>query len=262
MTVGVQGADQGLQLQHQLPEEEVIQSPADEAVAFWERFKTAFEERAGDNFADRLHPFGSLNWGLRLDDVDAERYRERTSASARKALTKSITYGLREATVDLPLLTWLKERQGLLADFLRNSMANVGEEAVAPSELSYHVVERSWWDRLSEGGSLRYGIRPFRTAPYAFAGIGFRDGERVILLANVRYIFRDFAEHKFELALSVPLTHGLSVDIGAAYKFDQRDTGEHLVFKLFKQLNQRGIFYVGMEVREQPSVFAGLSAAW
>src|SRR5688572_22436802 len=103
VTVGVQGADPGLQLQlqHDLPEEAVIESPADEALAFWERFKSAFEERAGDNFADRMHPFGSLNWGLRMDDVDAEGYRERTSASARKALTKSVKNSVREATVDL-----------------------------------------------------------------------------------------------------------------------------------------------------------------
>jgi hypothetical protein len=259
---GVQGADQGLQLQHSLAEETFMESPAEAAVAFWERFQTAFEERAADNFADRLHPFSSLSWSLRLDDEDAELLRERTTKSARKALHRSTVHGLREAAVDLPLMTWLKERQSFLANFLRNSMANVSEEAVAPDELSYHVVERSWWDRLAERGGLRYGIRPFRTAPYAFAGFGLRDGERVFLLANVRYVFRQFSEHKFELTLSAPLMHGLSVDIGAGYKFDQQEAEEHLVFKLFKQLNQGGIFYVGLEMRAQPAAFAGFSIAW
>ena len=259
---GAHGADQGLQLEHSVSEKTAIESPVDEAVAFWERFQTAFDERAAENFADRLHPFSSLNWRLRLDDVDAEDLRESTSASARKALSRSIAHGAREASVDLPLMTWLKERQGILADFLRNSVANVNEEAVSPAELSYHVVERSWWDRLSEAGGLRYGIRPFRTAPYAFAGIGLGDGETVFLLANVRYILRNFAEHKFELALSLPLMHGLSVDLGAAYRFGRHAAEQHLVFKLFKELKQGGVFYVGAEMGEEPAAFAGLTVAW
>lgn len=261
VAVGVRGADQALQLQHSIADETVIESPADEALALWERFKSAFEERTADSFADRFHPFSSLSWRLRLEDADADQFQERISDGARKALTRSIKHGAREATVDLPLMTWLKDKQGFLADFLRNSMSNVGEESVAPSELSYHVTERSWWDRLSESSRLRYGIRPFRTAPYAFASMGIRDGETVLLLANVRYVFRDFAEHKFELALSLPLPHGLSVDFGAAYQFDRRDAGEHLVFRLFKKLDKGGIFYVGMEMREQPRVLAGLAVA-
>lgn len=259
VAVGVQGADQSLQLQHSIADETVIESPADEALAFWERFKSTFEERTADNFADRFHPFSSLNWNLRLEGGDGEVFEERVSRSARKALTRSINHGLREASVDLPLMTWLKGKQGFLADFLRNSMSNVGEESVAPRELSYHVTERSWWDRLSESGGLRYGIRPFRTAPYAFASMGIRDGETVLMLANVRYIFREFAEHKFELALSLPLMHGLSVDLGAAYQLGRHAAEEHLTFKLFKQLDKGGIFYVGMEMGDEPKVYAGLT---
>jgi len=261
LTAEMRGAEQGLQLQHSRTEETLIESPADEARAFWERFTTAFEERSAENFADRLHPFSSMNWRLRLGDGDNGFLQDETSRTARKSLSRSFTHGLREASVDLPLMQWLKERQGLLADFLRNSVANVGEESVAPNEPSYHLVERSWWDRLSENSGLRYGIRPFRTAPYAYAGIGIRDGETLLMLANLRYVFRNFNEHKFELALSLPLTHGLSVDVGAGYKFDRDEAGEHFVLKLFKKLDNGGIFYVGMELREQPAMYAGISFA-
>src|SRR5256884_3912089 len=54
----------------------------------------------------------------------------------RGAFAKSVVYGVREATVDLPIMFWLKERQGLLADFLRNSVDSVAEEAVAPLDTS------------------------------------------------------------------------------------------------------------------------------
>lgn len=253
--------DQALQLQHNYHEKPTIAFPEDEAAAFWERFTTAFQEQAVDNFADRFHPFGSLNWKLRLEDGGADFLQDQTSSGARKALSKSFTRGLREASVDLPVMTWLKDRQGLLADFLRNSVGNVSEESVAPNELSYHAVERSWWDRLAENSGLRYGIRPFRTAPYAYAGIGIRDGENVLLLANVRYVFRNFDEHKFELALSVPLAHGLSMDLGAGYKFDRREAEEQLTLKIFKKLDNGSLFYVGMELQNEPAVYAGLCFA-
>jgi hypothetical protein len=123
-------------------------------------------------------------------------------------------------------------------------------------------VERSWWDRLSNSSGLRYGIRPFRTAPYAYAGIGFRDGDRVFLLANVRYAFRDFAQHKFELALSLPLMNGISVDVGATYKLNRGNSEERFVLKLFKNLDRGGMFYVAMELREVPAVYSGISFAF
>lgn len=261
MAMTARGDDLGLELQQSISEETVIVSPAQEALAFWDRFKSAFEERTADNFADRFHPFSSLNWNLRLEDGDPRHFQDQTSRGARKALTRSVTHGLREASVDLPLMTWLKDRRSLLADFLCDSLANVDEESLSPNELSYHATERSWWDRLSEGTGLRYGVRPFRTAPYAYAGISFRDAETVYLLANVRYVFRNFDEHKFELSLSVPLTHGYSVDIGAAYEFDRHATDPNLALKLFKKLSGDGIFYVSMNLRHEPAVYAGLSFA-
>jgi hypothetical protein len=261
MAVELNGAEQGLDLQNSQTDRAVIESPADEADAFWDRFTLAFEESATENFADRLHPLGSLSWSVRMQEGEAGFFQEQSSRSARKALSRSFTQSLREAGVELPLMTWLKERQGHLAEFLRNSVGNVAEESVAPNELSYHVVERSWWARLSESSGLSYGIRPFRTAPYAYAGVGFKDGDSLLLLANLRYVLRNFAEHKFELALSVPLTHGLSVDLGLGYKFDRHDAEGHLAFKLFKKLDNGGILYLGMELRHQPAVYAGLAFA-
>jgi hypothetical protein len=51
------------------------------------------------------------------------------------------------------------------------------------------------------------------------------------------------------------------VDLGAGYKFDRNDTEQHVALKLFKKLDQGGIFYISMELRHQPAVYAGLSFA-
>ncbi|MCL4787083.1 MAG: hypothetical protein KJ070_09870 [Verrucomicrobia bacterium] len=261
LAVGTVAAASDVQLEHHLGRAGDLKSPANEAMAFWDRFQSEFHEQAAEKFADRFHPFSSLSWRLRMEEDDTSHFHDRTTRGARKALYGSFTHGLREASVDLPLMTWLKERQGVLADFLRNSIGNVREEAVSPQQLSYRAVERSWWGRLAENSGLRYGVRPFRTAPYAYASIGIRDGENLLLLANVRYVFRDFNEHKFEVALSVPLAHGVALDVGASHKMDRHDEGQQVVLKLFKQRDNGSLFYVGAELLHQPAVYAGLCFA-
>src|SRR5207247_9587690 len=104
-----------------------------------------------------------------------------------------VGYGAREATVALPVLLWRNYRQGLLADFLRNSVDSVAEEEVAPLDLKYRPVERSWWQRLSESGGVHYGIRPFNTSPYTFVSFGIQEGDNVLMLAHVSDHYANFA---------------------------------------------------------------------
>jgi len=238
-----------------------LETPAGDA--FLDRFKLAFNHRVEDVFADRFHPFNIMNWNLELARTDSNHLRDRTASTARNAISKSMVYGVREATVDLPLLRWLEERQGLIGDFLINSVGNVGEEAVSPLDVSYRPVERSWWDRLSErGGELHYGIRPFNPNPYAFLSLGIKEGDDLLFLGHLRYHYRAFAEHLVELALSVPLAHGLAVDLGASYQVGPKGAEERLTVKFFKQFKSGGILHVGMEVRERPACFAGIALPW
>src|SRR5207247_6780934 len=130
-----------------------------------------------------------------------------------------VGYGAREATVALPVLLWRNYRQGVLADFLRNSVDSVAEEDVAPLDLRYRPVERSWWRRLSESGGVHYGIRPFRTSPYTFVSLGIKQGDNLLALANVRYHYRNFADHRFWIALSVPLAQGIAFEVCSSYPF-------------------------------------------
>jgi hypothetical protein len=256
---GVHAAEQSIGLQHS-NSVAFVESPPGEALL--ERFKVAFDRRVDELFADRFHPFNVMNWNMELADHNSDHLRDRAASAGRNALSKSVGDGFREAAVDLPIMLWLKERQSLLADFLRNSLDEVDEEEVAPLDVSYRVSERSWWQRLSESGTVRYGIRPLSESPYTFLSLGIKDGDALLLLAHVRYHYRHFAEHLFEIALSVPLAHGFAIDLGTSYQFGRHDAQESLVVKLFKEFKGGGIMHLGFEAQQHPALFAGIAFPW
>ena len=253
-------ADQGIGLQR-TNAAAMLQSPPGESML--DRFRVEFDQRVDELFTDRFHPFNVMNWSVELANKGvSDLVRDRAASVGRNALTKSAGDGLREATVDLPILQWLKERQGFLADFLVNSLDEVDEEEVAPLDVSYRLTERSWWRRLSESDNVRYGLRPFTTSPYAFLSLAIKDGDDLLMLAHLRYHYRDFAEHLFEIAVSVPLTHGFAVDLGTSYQFGRQDGEGALVVKFFKQFKSGGILHVGVEARQSSAFFAGIAFPW
>ena len=260
LAVAAHASDQSVQLQYGDGSPRPLESPPGDT--FRDRFSVAFDRRINEQFADQFHPFNVMGWAREWPNQDADYMRDRTTSVARNAFSKSAVYGLREATVDVPMLLWLDERQGILADFFRNSIGSVGEESVAPLDPSYRPAEQSWWKRLSEHNELRYGIRPFRANPYAFLSFVLKEGDTVSLLGHVRYHFVSFAEHRFEIALSVPLGRGLGLDVGTSYQFGRHGHEEGLVVKLLKELKSGGILHLSMEAREHPAVFAGMVLPW
>jgi hypothetical protein len=166
---------------------------------------------------------------------------------------------MREATVDLPLMAWLDDRQEFLADLLENSVGNSDEESVAPLNLSYRVSERSWWEHVSQTGQTFYGLRPFRSDPYAYFSFGIKKDDTVLLLGHVRYYYRNFADHSFEFAMSLPMANGLSVDVGTSYQFGRHDEEKKMAFKIFKEFRNGSVMHVGFDIQTRPAVFAGIS---
>jgi hypothetical protein len=258
--IGLRAEDPSAQLAYPEPMG-LVALPSEDSLSLWKRFQVQFGRGTDDLFADHFHSLKIMKMSVDVGDSQPVRFRERTTFAARRTVAKSFVYGVREATVQLPLMLWLEERQGFLAEFLRNSIGSTEEEALAPLDPSYGVVERSWWRQLSENGHMSYGARPFRTDPYAFLSLGIKDGETVFLLGNLRYYFRNFADHKFELALSVPLAYGFALDLGTFYQFGRHDD-EKFVVKLFKGFKGGGILHVGFEVRDRPGMFAGIALPW
>lgn len=240
-----------------------IEAPSKEPLFFWDRFNYAFEGDVNNVFADALSPLNSVRWNLEEPGPDfSDRFYRRTSEAARGALFDSFKYSSREAAVETPLVLWLDGHQGWFANLLRDSVGSVAEESLTPLNASYRAVEESWWHTLAQDGGTHYGIRPFSSSPYAYVSRGVMDGgDNVLFLANVRYYYDRFSQHRFELALSVPLMYGLAVDLGSAYEFGTHDERNFAV-RLLKELKDGGIASLGFEVRQRPMMVAGITFTW
>ncbi len=259
MVVAARASDQSVQLQYSTSITP-LESPPGDTVR--DRFRVAFDRNIDEQFGDQFHPFSVMGWVHEAVDRDAGYVSDRATTAARGSVSKSAMTGLREATVDVPILLWLDERQGILADFFRNSLGNIGEEAVAPLDPSYRPAEQSWWKALAERNEVRYGIRPFTTSPYAFLSFVLKEGGTVSLLGHLRYHYISFAEHRFEVALSVPLGRGLGLDLGTSYQFGRHGHEDGLVVKLLKEFKSGGILHLSMEAGQHPAVFAGMALPW
>jgi hypothetical protein len=250
-------ADQEVEISY-IRETASMETPRHLPAFVWERFFYSFDDQADDVFADRLHSLNMVKWSLNLN-ADDKTFQSRTASAAQNALVKTATYGARDAVVDVSLMVWLQDRQEWLADFLRDSIDSVEEESVSPLAGSYGRAERSWWKRVARSDSIRYGIRPFRTSPYAFTSFAVKDEGRTLFLSHVRYYYDHFSSHRFEFALSLPLLHGIALDMGTSYQFDRHDGKERVAIKLTKELASSGIIHFGFEFREHPVLMAGVT---
>lgn len=247
-----------MQLAYEVPTH-VLGLPVEVPFSFWERFELAFSQRSERVFTDRFHALNTSNWQMEMASRSADEFRDHTTHMARGAFSRSVTTSFREAALELSIVNWLEGRRGVLADFLRQAVDTVDEESVSPLDPSYRALERSWWQRLAESRDFHYGIRPFRTSPYVFVSKGFWSGDTLLVLMNLRYHYRDLAEHQFECALSVPLARGFALDLGTAYQLRRQDEALNMVLKISKQLQHGGIVHVGLEVKEHPRFQVGVS---
>ena len=229
----------------------------DSADDLWGRFTYKFDSYAPDLFADAVHPLKMMRLELRTET--SEDFLERSTSAARDALLKSISYAARDVAVETPFMEWLAERQSFLAGLLRNSVGNAAEEKVSPLDPGYGATEQSWWRRLAENGNFRYGLRPFRTNPYAFASMAVRDEDKLLFMTHIRYHYNIMADHELELALSMPLSHGYFANFGTSYEFGGNKSEKQLVVKISKEFADGGIFHVGVELKQNPVMLAGVS---
>ena len=236
-------------------------SPPPKPVVFWQRFDYAFDSRANDIFADTLQPLNVIRWNVDLRGKDfSDSFRERAASRASGAFIRTAEYGARDAAMEIPLVLWLDNHQSWFANFLRGSIDNTSEETVKPLDASHEGFEQARWrDEASRG--THYGLRPLRTSPYAYVSQGFGDVEHTVLLAHMRYYYDQFARHRVEFALSVPLEYDMSFDMGTSYQFTSHDR-ERLAVKLVRELKGGGVAFAGFEVRQHSALIAGITLGW
>lgn len=229
------------------------------ATDFWGRFHVAFDQRLDEVYADRLHPLKVMQWDFLNPGASPSWLRERSERAVTQAGSKSLEYGLRDALAGSAMLNWLETRAEAFGDLLSDSVDAVEEESLSPFDLSYGAVERSWWQNVAERRAVRYGVRPLRADPYAFLSLKLKDEDQLLVLGHVRYYVQDLVNHKFELACSMPVAAGLMLDLGTSYQFGEDADERRFVVKLFKPLRHHGIVHVGVEIRQMPVLFAGIT---
>lgn len=234
-------------------------SAPEQSPYFWQRFQQAIRQRTGEVFEDDFNPFSNMSWFLRNPDNSWQDYLDHGNDDAQGCMFKSLEYSARDASLTLPMGTWVDMQQDILGKLFVNSVDAVEEESVSPLNPKYQATERRWWQSLASAQSLRYGVRPLRTDPYAFVGFRIEDGGQPMMLAHVRYYFRDFADHRFQLALSFPISNRVALDVGTAYQFGQHDEQKKVVVKLTKSFKNGGVAHLGMEVQQTPLLIAGIS---
>ena len=241
-----------------------VEAPPKTPVFFWERFDSSFQNDVNDVFVDALSPQNAIKWNLNLPGSDfSTRFYDTTTKEADLALLDSFKYSVRDAAVGLPGVLWLDSRQGWFADLLRGSVDNVGEESLSPQSASYSAVQQSWWKGLSHDGGTYYGVRPISTSPYAYISHGIVDGGgHTIFLANVRYYYDHYSDHRFELAMSLPLAYGFSADLGTAYRFGRHEGTQTCAIQLIKEFNGHGIAHLGFQMQQHPIMLAGVTFTW
>lgn len=264
LTIGIQAASSLIDLQTPGQSLRPDGTPLNDSPMFWDRFESSFNKRADDLFADRLHPFRWIQRDVNGDVQLLDNSPELTTDIARSAFTDSLNYGLRDAAlgIEWPLLTWLQDHEDFLANVLLNSIDSVEEKSVSPLDPSYGGIERSWWNEVARNKGIRFGVRPFSTSPYAFMSWRVMDGNKVQLLGHLRYRFRGFTDHSFELALSMPLGRGLSMDFGTSYRFGKHEEQKVIVVKVTKYFSPNALLHVGLEAQHDPMLVAGVSVNW
>lgn len=237
--------------------------PGEEPTAFWDLFNVEFNHRAPGVFEDQFNPFNFWNRSA-LTEGGVSHFSDDNAGMAMHAFSSVFRSSTEEAALDLDLpgLDWLREQQGFLAGFLWNSLDSVDERSVSPLDPSYRSDERSWWNEQSDGSLFRYGMRLFRTDPYAYLGWRIQDGKHVWLLGDARYYYRIFGGQRFELALSTPVVDGLSIEFGTSYGFGTHQMENKAVLKLLKTFKSGAFLQVALEARQQPGLIASISLPW
>lgn len=236
----------------------------EEPASLWALFHVAFDHRSTAVFNDQFQPFNFSNVKALWTGRDFNHLPDYSAAVARHAFSDSFRSSARDAVLELnlPILMWLRERPGFLASFLWNSLDSTDEESVSPLDPSYRSVAHSWWNTQSKDGHLRYGVRPFRTDPYAYLGWRVKDRGRVLLLGDARYYFRNFGDHRFELTLSAPIMRDLSIELGTSYQFGTHPVERKTALKLLKTFKFGGILHMALEVKTHPVLVAGITLPW
>jgi hypothetical protein len=188
---------------------------------------------------------------------------------------------LRTAALEvLPLGLWQDYWQSRLADFIAGTIANPQEEHVNLTSGSFSALRFSW-ERMNDSAGIHWGLRPWRTSPYAYflAHAGHFDGQSLVTV-EARAGYKLLGATSMEGRLTFQLPGGFRLAAGRSFDLTSGGAAggiaEHLGVTLERVVNARSlipgsIFYIGFnsDIHRSSSnphqanyIVAGLSKRW
>jgi hypothetical protein len=206
---------------------------------------------------------------------------ERFNADGLGLISRIASDSLRTAAfATLPLDEWQDHSQSWITSLVLGSLGTPEEEHVRLTAIAYSDV-RAAWETTDRKAGIQFGIRPWRTSPYAYilAHAGHWNGGPLITFeGRARYTM--FGSARLEGRLSMPLPSGfrlgggISVDPLRLRAGEPDPTGFGVTLERVIRFNGRSpdaLFYVGFRsgliqdgytMRHENVIVAGLSKTW
>lgn len=206
---------------------------------------------------------------------------ERFNADGVGLISRIASDSLRTAAfATLPLDEWEEHSESWLGSLILGSLGNPEEEHLRLTSITYSDV-RATWETAGRKAGIQFGIRPWRTTPYAYvlAHAGHWKGQPLITFEG-RAKYTMFGSARLEGRLSMPLPSGfrlgggISVDPMRLGGNEPDPTGFGITLERVLRLSgQRrdAVFYVGFRsgliqdgysTRHENLIVAGLSKTW
>lgn len=184
------------------------------------------------------------------------------------------------AFATLPIDEWEEHSEGWITSLILGSLGNPEEEHLRLTSISYSDV-RATWETANRRAGIQFGIRPWRTSPYAYilAHAGHWNG-RPLLTFEGRARYTMFGSARLEGRLTMPLPSGFRLGGGISVDPMRLGAGEPdptqfgVTLERVIRLGNHSpdtVFYVGFRSglngdqfnpRHENLIVAGLSRTW
>jgi len=155
---------------------------------------------------------------------DGYAYHDYINSAGSHGIEQLLVDSARETAVAIitPNIGWYN-----LNKLLSGSIGNTEEERFPTVSASYSQARESWWQSLTEDGSVRYGLRPWRKDPYGYVSIrvGHWNGVPLAIIEGLAG-YRIFGSGRVGGNITMPLPGGLQLAGGVSndsFVFRSRD---------------------------------------
>lgn len=144
-----------------------LQEPLERSEQLKQRFLQEITTSDSIVFDRFTGPSSRLAWAWRQDTLGYQSIERWNNEGAHLFSTIAMDSLRTAATEALPLDLWEDDWEGRILNFIAGSVGNPIEERMDVTSISYSAV-RSSWESMNEKGTVQWGLRPWRTSPYAY----------------------------------------------------------------------------------------------